>query len=58
MSAITYDWAPYAIESGVEFTTNRPNGIKNFVSREVEFRTALDTFIADYRRNRAAVRAN
>jgi hypothetical protein len=55
MSAITYDGAPFAILSGAEFATNRPNGIKNHVSREVEFRTALNTYLAEYRKNRAAV---
>lgn len=55
MSAIAYNWAPYAIESGAEFATTRPNGAKNLVSREVEFHTALTTYLAEYRRNRAAV---
>ena len=55
MSAITYEWASFAIQSGTEFATNRPNGIKNHVSREVEFRIALNTYLAEYRKNLAAV---
>lgn len=55
MSAITYDWPHFAIEYRAAFETNRPNGIKNHLGREVEFRTALNTYLAEYRRNRAAV---
>lgn len=52
MSAITYNWASLAIEAEVEFTTNSPMKIKSRCSREEEFRAALNTYLAEYRRNR------
>lgn len=55
MSAIAYVWPPFEIEVGAEFVTNRPIEIKSRISREEEFRFALNTYLAGYRKNRDAV---
>jgi hypothetical protein len=55
MSAITYDWAPFAIEAKAELVTKRPIEIKIGISREEEFRSALNRYIADYRRNQDVI---
>lgn len=55
MSAITYDWAPFAMEAKAQIVTNRPIQIKSRINREEEFQSALNTYLAGYRKNRDAV---
>lgn len=52
MSAIAFNWAPFEIEAEVEPPTERLVNIRKGCSREEEFRSALDGYIADYRKNR------
>ncbi|MEP7173017.1 MAG: hypothetical protein ABI705_05955 [Aestuariivirga sp.] len=55
MSTITYDWAPFAIEAKAELVIKRLIEVKTSISREEEFRSALNTYLAEYRRNRDAI---
>jgi membrane-associated HD superfamily phosphohydrolase len=55
MSTITYNWAPFEIETEVETPTKSPIKISNRCSREEEFRAALDSYMADYRKHRAMI---
>jgi len=57
MSAITFNWAPFEIETEVEVPTDRLVNIRKGYSREEEFRAALDSYIADYRKNRRMIDA-
>jgi hypothetical protein len=52
MSAITFNWAPFEIKTEVDAPTERLVNIGNGYSREEEFRYALDSYIADYRKSR------
>ena len=51
MSAVTYDWALLETEVGSELATTTSIQIKRRASREEEFQSALNTYLADYRRN-------
>lgn len=53
MSAVTYDWVLLETEAGSELATNTK--IKKHISREEEFQSALNTYLAEYRRNRDAI---
>jgi hypothetical protein len=52
MFAITYDWMPFETETKTEAPTNHSIRINKKYSREEEFRSALDSYMAEYRRNR------
>jgi len=48
MFAITYDWMPFETETRTEALTNHSIKINKKYSREEEFRSALDSYMADY----------
>ena len=49
MSAITFNWALFEIETAVEAPTKSPIKSSGRFTREEEFRTALDSYLASYR---------
>lgn len=49
MSAIAFNWVPFEIETEVETPAMVPRQIRKEYSREKEFRTALDSYMAGYR---------
>ena len=57
MSAITFNWAPFEIETEFDAPTERPIDTGKGYSREEVFRTALESYLADYRKNRRIVEA-
>jgi hypothetical protein len=52
MFAITYDLMPFETETNTEAPTNHSIKFNKKYSREEEFRSALASYIAEYRRNR------
>ena len=52
MSAITFNWAPFEIETAIEAPTKNPIKTSSPCSREEEFRTALDSYLASYRNHK------
>lgn len=55
MSAITFNWVPFEIETKVDAPAKSPIKSSGRYSREEEFRTALDSYMADYRKNRRII---
>lgn len=55
MFAITYDWMPFETETKTEAPTNHSIKINKKYSREEEFRSALDSYMADYRKHHAMI---
>ncbi len=49
MSAITFNWAPFEIETAVEAQAKSPIKSSGRLNREEEFRTVLDSYLASYR---------
>ncbi len=53
MYAIISDWMPFVTKAETETPPQHPANANNANRREEEFRAALDSYIADYRRHRA-----
>ncbi|MEQ1521049.1 MAG: hypothetical protein ABL936_07240 [Aestuariivirga sp.] len=57
MTAITFNWVPFGIETEVDAPTKSQVKSSGRCSREEEFRTALESYMADYRKNRRTIEA-
>jgi hypothetical protein len=55
MFAITYDLMPFETETKTETQTNHSIKFHKKHSRDEEFRSALDSYMADYRMNRERI---
>lgn len=55
MSDITYDWVPFEAQAATELPTRQMVGASKPYRREDEFRSALDRYLAGYRRNRELI---
>jgi hypothetical protein len=55
MAAITYDGTPYETKAKVELPTKQQLESRNKYSREEEFRSALDSYMADYQKYHATI---
>jgi hypothetical protein len=55
MYAIISDWMPFVTKAETETPIQHPAKGSNANRREEEFRTALDSYIADYRKHRAMI---
>lgn len=52
MTAITYDWMQFETQTATELPIRQILRTSQLYRREDEFRSALDRYMADYRRNR------
>jgi hypothetical protein len=55
MSDITYDWMPIEAQAATELPIRRMVRTIKPYRREDEFSSALDRYIADYRKHRAMI---
>lgn len=55
MYAIISDWMPFVTKAETEAPTQHSAKGNNANRREEEFRAALDSYVADYRKHRAMI---
>ena len=55
MSDITYGWMPFEAQAAAELPTRETVGTTKPYRREDEFRSALERYLADYRKHRAMI---
>jgi hypothetical protein len=55
MYAIISDWMPFVTEAESEAPTDHSIKINKKYSREEEFRSAVDSYMADYRKHHATI---
>jgi len=55
MSDITYDWMPFETQAATELPIREMVRASKPYRREDEFRSALDRYMADYRKHRAMI---
>ena len=55
MSDITYDWMPFETQAATELPIRRMVRTSKPYRREDEFRSALDRYMADYRKHRTMI---
>ncbi len=55
MSDITYDWLPYEAQAATELPIREIVSTSKPCRRKDEFRSALDRYMADYRKHRAMI---
>jgi hypothetical protein len=55
MSDITYDWMPFEAQTATELPIRQMIRTSKPYRREDEFRSALDRYMADYRKHHAII---